>query len=60
LILPLPRFVVPKILADGGTAFYFGVPSKYRKLDCPVRSQPLGRDYVVACGEDGTAVARPP
>src|SRR5580704_137222 len=51
--LPLPRFVITKILADGRAAFYFEVPGKYRKLGCTVLSQPLGRDYVVACGEDG-------
>jgi hypothetical protein len=51
--LPLPRFVITKILADGRAAFYFEVPGKYSKLGCTVLSQPLGRDYVVACGEDG-------
>lgn len=51
--LPLPRFVVAKTLADGRTAFYFYVPGKYRKLGCTVANQPLGRNYAVACGEDG-------
>jgi hypothetical protein len=51
--LPLPRFVVAKTLARGHQAFYFYVPGKYRKLGCTVTSQPLGRDYAVACGEDG-------
>ena len=53
--LLLPRFVVAKTLADGRTAFYFSVPGKYRELGCTVANQPLGRDYVVACGEDGLA-----
>jgi hypothetical protein len=53
MTLPLPRFVVAKTLADGRVAFYFYVPGKYRKLGCAVANQPLGRDYAVACGEDG-------
>jgi len=53
MTLPLPRFVVAKNLADGRPAFYFCVPGKYRNLGCPVPNQPLGRDYAVACGEDG-------
>ena len=53
MTLPLPRFVVAKILADGRPAFYFSVPGKYRKLGCAVANQPLGRDYTAACGEDG-------
>jgi len=51
--LLLPRFVVAKPLADGRPAFYFQVPGKYRKLGCTVANYPLGRDYVVACGETG-------
>ena len=53
MTLPLPRFVIAKTLADGRTAFYFYVPGIYRKLGCTVANQPLGRDYTVACGEDG-------
>jgi len=53
MILPLARFVVAKTLADGRVAFYFYVPGKYRRLGCPVANQPLGRDYTIACGEDG-------
>ena len=30
------------------------MPGIYRKLGCPVANQPLGRDYTVACGEDGS------
>jgi hypothetical protein len=53
MTFPLPRFVVAKGLADRLKAFYFYVPGKYRKLGCTVANQPLGRDYAVACGEDG-------
>ena len=53
MTLPLPRFVVAKNLANGHPAFYYYVPGKYRKLGCTVASQPLGRNYAVACGEDG-------
>jgi hypothetical protein len=53
MTLPLPRFVVAKHLANGHPAFFYYVPGKYRTLGCPVVSQPLGRDYVAACGEDG-------
>jgi hypothetical protein len=54
MTLPLPRFVVAKSLADGRPAFYFSVPTKYRRAGCTISDQPLGRDYAVACGEDGT------
>src|SRR6266540_483137 len=50
---PLPRFVIPKTLASGATAFYFNVPTLYRKLGCTVSNEPLGTDYTVACGENG-------
>src|SRR6516225_10796159 len=50
---PLPRFVIPKTLASGATAFYFNVPMLYRRLGCTVSNQPLGSDYITACGDDG-------
>ena len=50
---PLPRFVIPKILAKGATAFYFNVPTLYRKLGCSIPNEPLGADYATACGDDG-------
>jgi hypothetical protein len=50
---PLPRFVIPKVLAGGATAFYFNVPTLYRKLGCSIPREPLGTDYVIACGENG-------
>ena len=48
---PLPRFVIPKTLASGATAFYFNVPTLYRKLGCTISNEPMGTDYTVACGE---------
>jgi len=51
----LPRFVIAKRLASGATAFYFNVPSLYRKLGCSIPNEPLGTDYVIACGENGEA-----
>ena len=50
---PLPRFVIAKTLASGATAFYFNVPTLYRKLGCTIWNEPLGMDYAVACGETG-------
>jgi hypothetical protein len=44
---PLPRYVIPKQLAGAAVGFFFNVPSKFRKLDCPVQNEPLGRDYAV-------------
>jgi len=41
---PLPRFVIPKVLANGATAFYFNVPTLYRRLGCPISNEPLGTD----------------
>ena len=43
--MQLPRHVIPKQLAGGETAYYYNVPTKYRKLKCPVRNEPLGTDY---------------
>src|SRR5580700_1221554 len=50
---PLPRFVIPKTLASGATAFYFNIPTLYRKLGCTISNEPLGTDYITACGENG-------
>jgi hypothetical protein len=41
----LPRHVIPKRLKSGETAFYYNVPTKYRKLKCPVKSEALGTDF---------------
>ncbi|MGY3591479.1 hypothetical protein ACVIGB_008941 [Bradyrhizobium sp. USDA 4341] len=53
--MKLPRHVIPKVLASGATAFYYNVPTKYRKLGCPVPNEPLGTEYGRACGEGGRA-----
>jgi hypothetical protein len=50
---PLPRFVRAKTLANGTTAFYWDLTGYYRRLGCSIPSEPLGNDYIVACGEDG-------
>jgi hypothetical protein len=49
----LPRFVRAKRLANGGIGFYWELTGYYRKLGCSIRGEPLGNDYVVACGVDG-------
>jgi len=41
----LPRHVGPKRLASGRMAFYYNVPTKYRRLGCPIQNEPLGTDY---------------
>jgi hypothetical protein len=51
--LRLPRYVIPKRLVSGHVAFYFNIPSYFKKLGCPVPNEPLGIDYDVACGKDG-------
>ena len=53
MTLPLPRYVIAKPLASGATAFYFTVPTRYRKMGCTIPNEPLGSDYAVACGVDG-------
>lgn len=45
--MQLPRHVIPKQLARGETAYYYNVPTKYRKLKCPVENEPLGTDFAV-------------
>jgi hypothetical protein len=49
----LPRYVIAKPLAGGKVAFYFNVPTRHRKLGCPIANEPLGNDYATACGTDG-------
>lgn len=34
-------------------AYYFNVPSYYRKMGCSILREPLGTDYVIACGSEG-------
>ena len=55
----LPRYVIAKLLASGATAFYFNIPTYYRKLGCTIPNEPLGTDYAVACGVMVVAVGRP-
>jgi hypothetical protein len=42
MTLPLPRYVIAKELASGATAFYFTVPTRYRKMGCAIPNEPLG------------------
>ena len=49
----LPRYVIPKALRSGAVGYYFNVPRIYLKAGCPKLNEPLGTDYVVACGVDG-------
>jgi hypothetical protein len=53
MTLPLPRYVLAKRLASGSTAFYFTVPTRYRRMGCTIPNEPLGNDYTIACGPDG-------
>jgi hypothetical protein len=50
---PLARFVEVRRLARGAAAFYFRIPTYYRKLGCEIANEPLGINYEAACGEDG-------
>jgi hypothetical protein len=49
----LPRFVEVRRLARGSAAFYFRIPTYYRKLGCEMANEPLGTSYEAACGDDG-------
>jgi hypothetical protein len=49
----LPRYVIPKNLKSGAVGYYFNIPKTYLKAGCPKLNEPLGTDYVVACGVDG-------
>jgi hypothetical protein len=53
MTVPLPRFVVAKPLAGDRLGFYFYITAYYRRLGCTIANEPLGADYVVACGIDG-------
>jgi hypothetical protein len=44
-MVELPRHVIPKKLASGVVAYYYNVPTKYRKLQCSVPNEPLGSDF---------------
>jgi hypothetical protein len=49
----LPRYVIPKTLRSGAVGYYFNIPKIYLKAGCPKLNEPLGIDYVMACGADG-------
>jgi hypothetical protein len=49
----LPRYVIAKRLKSGLLAFYFNVPKLYLQAGCSKLNEPLGTDYVAACGQDG-------
>ena len=51
--MALPRYVIAKKLKSGRVAFYFNIPTMYRRLGCTVPNEPLGTDYAAACGVDG-------
>lgn len=38
----LPRFTRAKRLKSSATAFFWEVPSAYRKLGCTIKAEPLG------------------
>jgi hypothetical protein len=44
-MVDLPRYVIPKRLKGGEQAFYFNVPTRYRKAGCEVANEPLGSDF---------------
>lgn len=48
-MVELPRNVIAKRLASKRIAFYYNLPTRYRKLNCNVSNEPLGTDYAVAC-----------
>jgi hypothetical protein len=52
--LASPRYVRPRLLAGGQVGFYWIVPTYFRRLDCSIPNEPLGTDYAVACGGDGS------
>lgn len=50
----LPRFVIAKTRRNGETAFYYNVPPRQRKRGCSIPNEPLGTNYIAACGQDGS------
>jgi hypothetical protein len=44
-MVELPRYVIPKKLNSGKTAYYFNIPTKLRKQKCPVANEPLGTNF---------------
>ena len=50
----LPRHVIHKTLKSQLVAFYYNVPTCYRRARCPVTNEPLGTDYALACKRAAT------
>lgn len=42
-------YLTYKKLANGEIAYYFNLPARLIPEGCTVKSQPLGKDYIVAC-----------
>lgn len=42
-------YLTSKKLANGEIAYYFNIPARLIPEGCSVKSQPLGKDYFVAC-----------
>jgi hypothetical protein len=53
-MVELPRHVIAKRLASGVVAYYYNTPSKYRKLQCPISSEPIGSDFAKMEARAGT------
>jgi hypothetical protein len=54
VIVKLPRHVIHKRLKSGYIGYYYNLPSRYRSLQCPIISEPLGTDYGMACKRAAT------
>ncbi len=54
--MALPRYVLTKTLAKGGTGFYWTCPTRYRKLGCPYRAAALGENISMKELEAAAAV----
>ncbi len=53
-MIELPRHVIPKLLKSGRTAYYYNVPTRYRKHTCPVPNEALGTDFAAMQKKAGT------
>ncbi len=49
-----PGEFIAQPVPPGATGFYFNIPTRYREMGCEIPNEPLGNDYTVACGVDGT------
>jgi hypothetical protein len=48
-MIALPRHVIGKKLASGTIAYYYNVPTRYRRLACPIPNEALGSDFANVC-----------